>query len=299
VISVANAVAIDEKRFEIAAKLLKYKSFIAEEQLLKSRYPDMISATDNLEQLKRVYANDLERERLSAKLSTPIPAPRQDIDELVTRLKQNQHIVTTRALKTNELIVAENRLKSIRLLDDPIVESNRLNDMKLSKQLIDSIDIKARIDACTKKQQLLERSVGRAVRLMNIIKTAELDALSEIVQLINLRASVYIDRFFTQSNVCANIVFDGKIDIEITVDAIESDTSSMSGGEFARVALAFDIAIAEINDAEILLIDESTASLDVDSTEHVISAISENFNGSIFMIAHQITKGSFDSVINV
>jgi ABC-type multidrug transport system fused ATPase/permease subunit len=65
------------------------------------------------------------------------------------------------------------------------------------------------------------------------------------------------------------------------------------------VVLAFALALAEIHDIKILMLDESMASLDADTTDIVVSAISENFNGNVLLIAHQITKGKFDQVLDL
>ena len=114
-----------------------------------------------------------------------------------------------------------------------------------------------------------------------------------------MRAANYLQRFF-KTDITALLVFEGqKIDIKFTLDGCETDVNSLSGGEFARVVLAFAIAMAEMNDIHTLMLDESFASLDADTTENVLETIKDNYNGNIIIIAHQTTTGVFDQIILV
>ena len=90
-----------------------------------------------------------------------------------------------------------------------------------------------------------------------------------------------------------------KIELLLKLDDCETDINSLSGGEFARVVLAFAITMAEMNDIKTLMLDESFASLDADTTENVLETIKENFAGNIIIIAHQTTTGVFDQVLRI
>jgi ABC-type transport system involved in cytochrome bd biosynthesis fused ATPase/permease subunit len=74
----------------------------------------------------------------------------------------------------------------------------------------------------------------------------------------------------------------------------------LSGGETSRVILAFTLALAEIHNSPLILLDESTASLDQDLTSSVITGLKENFsNKLVVLIAHQVVQGVFDTVIKL
>ena len=91
-----------------------------------------------------------------------------------------------------------------------------------------------------------------------------------------------------------------QININIEYKGMEADLSMLSGGELSRVNLAYTIALAEMFNIPLLLLDECTASLDEDLTNTVFETIRESFNGKItLIIAHQIIKGQFDKVINL
>jgi len=109
---------------------------------------------------------------------------------------------------------------------------------------------------------------------------------------------MYLDSFIDDLNVM--LVFDGvKLNVEVMQNSHEGDLQNLSGGELARVILAFTIALAEINNVRLLLLDECVSSLDQESTGQVIDTIKANFTGNVICIAHQTTTGVFDHVLEL
>ena len=144
----------------------------------------------------------------------------------------------------------------------------------------------------------LNKSYPRAIKLQEIIKTAEKMAVTDVIEEINLHAQMYLDSFLDDMNV--KLVFDGvKLNVEVSQNGHDSDFQNLSGGELARVILAFTIALAEINNVKLLLLDECVASLDQESTGQVIDTIKANFRGNVICIAHQTTTGVFDHVLEL
>ena len=81
---------------------------------------------------------------------------------------------------------------------------------------------------------------------------------------------------------------------------MECDINMLSGGELARVVLAYTLALSEIFNTPILLLDECTSSLDQELTNVVFDGIRENFKGKlVLIIAHQIIMGTFDKIISL
>ena len=79
---------------------------------------------------------------------------------------------------------------------------------------------------------------------------------------------------------------------------MECDINSLSGGETSRVILAFTLALGEMFNTPLLMLDECTASLDSESTSIVFDTIKENFrNKTVLVVAHQCTEGIFDKII--
>jgi ABC-type transport system involved in cytochrome bd biosynthesis fused ATPase/permease subunit len=91
-----------------------------------------------------------------------------------------------------------------------------------------------------------------------------------------------------------------QINLDIDYRGIEHDLSMLSGGEMSRVILAFTLALAEIQDSPLILLDECTSSLDHELTSSVIDGLKENFGEKlVLLIAHQVVQGSFDKVVNL
>jgi energy-coupling factor transporter ATP-binding protein EcfA2 len=96
------------------------------------------------------------------------------------------------------------------------------------------------------------------------------------------------------------LTFDGRLNVAVTTaTGHDGDLASLSGGEFARVALAFTIALAELYGVDTLLLDETFASLDLETSDVVLRAIRHSYAGRVICIAHQTTKGVFDRVIEL
>lgn len=74
-------------------------------------------------------------------------------------------------------------------------------------------------------------------------------------------------------------------------DDVHKNASVLSGGELARLA----IAIISISEIDLLILDEPTNNLDIETTEQMISALNE-FQGAILVISHDI---DFKSRINI
>jgi DNA repair exonuclease SbcCD ATPase subunit len=143
-----------------------------------------------------------------------------------------------------------------------------------------------------------ERTTSIAVKLQAIVAEAERIAVSETIDTLNLYVQSYLTRF--ADNIQVDLVFDGsKLTTDVIVNGHDADISTLSGGEIARVILAFTLALAEIHDINLLMLDESMASLDQDTTTTVIETIRTNYSGKVICIAHQTMTGIFDHVIEL
>jgi ABC-type multidrug transport system fused ATPase/permease subunit len=81
---------------------------------------------------------------------------------------------------------------------------------------------------------------------------------------------------------------------------MEADLSMLSGGELSRVVLSYTLALSEIFNSPIVMLDECTSSLDAELTSTVMDGIRKNFgNKLVIIIAHQVIEGDFDRQINL
>lgn len=158
------------------------------------------------------------------------------------------------------------------------------------------------------EQKISIKEHASATKLKDKILEAESMAMLNIIESINAHARVYLECFFPTEPISVNLQTfketkkstKPQINIEIEYKGMESDLNMLSGGELSRVILAYTMALAEMFNTPLLLLDECTASLDQELSEVVFSAIRENFNGKMtLLIAHQVVTGSFDKIIRL
>jgi ABC-type transport system involved in cytochrome bd biosynthesis fused ATPase/permease subunit len=137
---------------------------------------------------------------------------------------------------------------------------------------------------------------------------AESIALLNIIDTINTHVQLYLDVFFPDDPITVTLQtfketkknMKPSINITIEYKGMECDLNMLSGGELSRVILAYTLALGEIFNTPLLMLDESTASLDQTMTSCVFNGIKDHFNGKmVVIIAHQIVEGAFDKVIKL
>ncbi|MGL5962336.1 MAG: AAA family ATPase [Cetobacterium sp.] len=290
---------IEQKRYKLQLQLQELEKKEKELLLLKEEYPDLDDPKYQLDELYQIWRDDEEYEKQknvcdSFKIKE---IPKNCNDSFLSELKQQQKNIYTRnekELNYNSIIIKDN----IENLKDEIVLLNtELNDTKERQNYCQSVKYWNKVDKLSKHEEVLNKSYPRAVKLQNIIKQAEKLAIEETIEQINLHVQLYLDYFLENVTVCLAFDKDGtRLNVNVTQNNFESDLNNLSGGELARVILAFTIALADMNNVKLLLLDECVSSLDQETTTSVIKTIQNNFTGQIICIAHQTTTGIFDHV---
>ncbi|NBO24447.1 MAG: hypothetical protein EBU93_04335 [Chlamydiae bacterium] len=165
-----------------------------------------------------------------------------------------------------------------------------------------------KIEELEMEEKIAIKEHASATKLKDKILEAESIAMLNIIDSINTHARVYLDCFFPTDPISVQLQTfketkkstKPQINVEIEYKGMESDLNMLSGGELSRVVLAYTMALAEMFNTPLLLLDECTASLDQELSEIVFSAIRDNFNGKLtLLIAHQVVTGSFDKIIRL
>lgn len=209
------------------------------------------------------------------------------------------------------LVVATERqsklaqLASIRVTDEECASLQReLHEIEARLDLIrdhmrsrEAYEQWKKVHDVTVVEKDLEVSHPRAVYLQALIHEAQKESLEETLDQLNFYSQLYLEKFMDDLSI--EFVFDTKISVNMIHDGHKTDANSLSGGEYSRVTLAVTLALAEMNGVQLLMLDESIASLDQDTTSEVLDAIRENFTGTILCIAHQTVKGTFDHVVEL
>lgn len=175
-------------------------------------------------------------------------------------------------------------------------------------------DQKKYIEWCDKVQSLKdEESIKKklyssALKMKEKISEAESIAIINIIESINIHAQEYLDIFFPVDPIIARLLpfketkktTKPQINLQIDYKGMDADISMLSGGELSRVILAYTLALCEIFNSPLLLLDECTSSLDQELTNVVIEGLRKNFeNKLVIVIAHQVVSGIFDRFIQI
>lgn len=235
---------------------------------------------------------------------------KKDIETL-----KNNHMEKYENIKDEKYLLEEinNKEEKINTYENDIKThtSNleKINDYNnYIKALEKYLEFKNKITDLENKEKEDRKKYDAAVMLKEKILEAESIAILNIIETINNHSQIYLDYFFPDNPIIVKLQSfketkkDNKPQIIILIDykGSETDLASLSGGELSRVVLAFTLALSEIFNSPILLLDESTASLDQDSTTIVFDAIKENFkNKLVLIVAHQVVLGIFDNIIKI
>lgn len=214
------------------------------------------------------------------------------------------HIVDSDLESVHEAIEAEQCKLNVHELN--LQQINRWKIFREEQRRYDSMQHK--VDALTSREQRDKDAYAAALMLKTKILEAESITLANIIGIINTHARVYLDVFFPNHPILVQLQTfkdhknGAKPTIHVTIDykGMECNLGMLSGGELSRVNLAFTLALAEIFNTPLLLLDECTASLDQTTTSIVFGGIRDHFSGKIaIIIAHQVISGTFDTIINL
>ena len=165
-----------------------------------------------------------------------------------------------------------------------------------------------KLDNLKEKEKEDMKTLASANTLKDKIMEAESIAMLNIIDSINTHAQLYLECFFPENPISVRLQpfkqtkknVKPQINIEVEYKGMECDLNMLSGGELSRVILAYTLALAEMFNTPLLLLDECTASLDQELTGTVFEGIKDHFNGKLaLIIAHQVVTGTFDTTVNL
>ena len=202
---------------------------------------------------------------------------------------------------TDELIMLETKRTTC---ENNLKEVDRWKRMK--EELVKYTELQSRVASIQEDETDKRNQYAALTTLRENIIEAESISMMNVVESINTHARVYLESFFENDPILVTLqafkqtkkVTKAQINMEIEYKGMECDLYMMSGGEMSRIILAYTLALAEMFNTPLLLLDECTASLDQETADHVFESIRENFNGKLtLIIAHQVVTGTFDRTI--
>lgn len=232
--------------------------------------------------------------------------------EKINKLNNEIEIINNYIIDNNEIINEYN------LIEKQLNESYKIEEEYNKTTILSNIYKQwKRIYNEKKIQNYLFDTVSNDIVaheiFLNKINETESISLTKCIDSINYYINDYLEKFFQNDSMIVDIVpfkekiKNGKdkseikpgINIRVSYKGEEVELSSLSGGEYDRVSLAILLSFNHICKSNIILLDESVASLDSELTNDILEKLKENLsNKRIIVVAHQLSTGIFDQIIN-
>lgn len=264
----------------------------------------------DIETQKR-YRDDLDRLTEEEKeLNDELDALQYDIESETD--KYNQEYSSIRCLPDLENEISKLQLDITELENKRDEHMSNLKSIKTytenQKEIRNYNEWKLKFKNLMKDEKHFKSKHAAATTLKEKIIEAESIALRNIISSINSHAQIYLDEFFPKNPISVRLLpfketkksIKPQINIEVEHKGMESGLGRLSGGERSRVILSFTLALADIFNTPLIMLDECTSSLDQDLNNVVVNSLRNHFqNKLILMIAHQSIEGIYDNIINI
>lgn len=302
---------------ELIDELKRKKKLLNELELDITKVPEFIhlpeeTLRDYIKEIENNMSIKASSDARIKKLTTLLKKSNDDIDRAYTSFhKSYSSLKSVSSLeddieeKTQYIVEQEQGLETSNKILEVIQEYNRYTErMEEYNILKDKRDESLKLAIDDRKK------LAAADILKNKILEAESIAIKNIVETINEGARIYLECFFPDDPIAVNLLAfktskkakeasKPQINIQIEYKSMEADLSMLSGGELSRVILAYTLALGDIFNTPLLLLDESTASLDQEMSNVVFDGLREHFlqrNKIVLIVAHQVVTGVFDRV---
>lgn len=149
------------------------------------------------------------------------------------------------------------------------------------------------------------------LRLKELSDAAQMKAVAVTLDALNLGAKEYLDVLFQDPPISVELrpfkenkdsSVKAKLSLSVSYRGVELDniTDDVSGGENDRIILAYQLAMNNMYNSPILLLDEPFTGINqelIDTCLDALKILSQN--KLILVVAHGINKGAFDDVIDI
>ena len=311
-------IAIKEKKF--SSSYFNFKKSLEKLETRRNSLQNKCKSTNSITNEEELRHQINTQKQKKDKLSVLEKRSLETTESILKCKKVLENVLTDHEKKYDSIQTVDSLEKKIVELEKNINELNKkkkiceknLYDIeeweKYQSDLNNYKGWKTKVKELELAEKIAQNEHASATKLKDKILEAESIAMLNIIDSINSHARIYLDCFFPDNPISVNLQTfketkkstKPQINIEIEYKGMEADIHMLSGGELSRVILAYTMALAEMFNTPLLLLDECTSSLDQELTETVFNSIRENFNGKItLLIAHQVVMGTFDKIINL
>ena len=235
-----------------------------------------------------------------------ISAKKEALKKLENPVEVNKESITTEINTVNKTI--DSLTKKLTEYSHTLNEYSEFDKLDMLQSEIQSlkISLKKAENHVSKLNQKYEASL----KLESLYKQAESLAISKTLQSINSYAKIYLDTMFEEpivvrleSTKLVKSTGNKKVQMNTYVQYkghLYPNISSLSGGEFQRVSLAFLLAINDLLGSKFIFLDECTNNLDQETSTIIFNFLKEiSAKKQIVVVSHEALTGIFDTVIDI
>jgi DNA repair exonuclease SbcCD ATPase subunit len=229
----------------------------------------------------------------------PVDVLNSKITELNTEIAQLQEV---RAVLAKENSDYDNFIKTS--------QSNQKFKDKLAKEKGKIIELKQQfIDIETETNLNKAKQVADIKKFLAVLQKSNLIALEQLLQDLNEKIDKYIQQLFdfdisvkftTQKEQINKKKVD-KIQLVITENGLAiQKLNRLSGGQISRIALSTQLALSELFNSPILILDEATTGLDLENIEKVMLVLASFAKDKLVItVDHSVANGSVEQVFTI
>lgn len=158
--------------------------------------------------------------------------------------------------------------------------------------------------------KIAEEKLEATIRLKQFSETAQMEAVASVVESINIAAQDFLSVLFPDNPISVQLLpykqtkdssIRAKFSTVIKYKGCEyNDIEEISGGEYDRIVLAYQLALNTLYDSPLLLLDEAFTAVEEELFLLAMDALKVIAqNKLILVISHGAIQGIFDEVIEV
>lgn len=181
-----------------------------------------------------------------------------------------------------------------------LLEQHRRIDVEKSDALLN----------CKLSHDAMQARLAKVLRLKELAKKASLDSIEAIVEEINLFAEYWVRTMFggsmkaylkTSKELKTKKTAVSQISLHIEENGVAIDKKEeLSGGQQSRLCLAFQLALSDMYDSPILMLDEAFKGLDANTMATCLAAVKQISERKLVLVSEHFAEDElFDQTIEV
>jgi len=183
---------------------------------------------------------------------------------------------------------------------------------KLEKTQAELDSVLEIVDEAVSQKNQNSVMLAQTETLRNLAQKVSLEMIEGTIAEINLRAKFWIEALFegivvdadlkTEKKLKSKEEMSDKLNLEVSFNGnlLSKPQEQLSGGQYSRLVLAFQLALCDLYDSPLLMLDESFSGCDQETMENCIEAIKiVSERRLVIMIEHHFSAEHYDDVISL